>query len=488
MGTHTPGSTMNIQFAPRQFAVAAVVSLLVSVGGCTVGPDFKKPATTLPSDWVAPTTAPTTQQSIPVTSPAELATWWTVYGDPTLDSLIQRAVESNLDLKQAELRLRQARASRQVVASGWYPFADASGAYRRSGNLDTSTSLYQMGLDAGWEIDIFGGTRRSVEGSEAEILSAEESRRDVLVTLVSEVALTYFDLRGFQREIEIARDNLDAQRRSAGLTRELYQAGFTGQLDPTNADAAVATTESAIPSLEQSSRQTMYTLAVLLGQHPGALIDELSVSRPIPKGPSRIPIGLPTDLLRRRPDIRRAEADFHAATAGVGVAIADLYPRISITGSFGTASTKFGGLFNKHNSIWSIGPSISWPIYEGGRIRANIDVQKLGAEQSLVNWERTVLFALQDVENALVAYEKEQQRQEFLTVAVTNNRRAVSLATTLYTNGETDFIDVLNAQRSLLATEDALVRSNRTIAVNLVALYKALGGGWDEKAEAEAGK
>lgn len=471
-----------IAFLPKRLwtrcrPAAAIVLLMIA--GCTVGPDFKRPATTMPAGWVGPTTAPTTRQSSVVEAPADLEKWWSVFNDPALDSLIDRAVASNLDLRQAELRVRQARASRQVVAASWYPFADASGSYRRSGTSDTSVSLYQMGLDASWEIDVFGGTRRSVEAAEADVRFNVEDQRDVLVTLISEVALAYFDLRGFQREIEIAKENLAAQRRSSEITRRLNAVGLVGGLDIANADAAVATTESAIPSLEQSSRQTMYTLAVLLGQHPAALVNELSLIREIPKGPNRVPIGLPSELLRRRPDIRRAEADLHAATARVGVAVSDLFPRFSITGSIGTASSKFGGLFNSNNGIWSIGPSLSWPIYQGGRIRANIDVQKLGADQSLVNWERTILFALLDVENALIAYEKEQTRREFLALAVDANRRAVQYATTLYSNGETDFIDVLNAQRSLLATEDALVRSDRNIAANLVAVYKALGGGWD---------
>lgn len=477
----TSKSVSNPKVGPAcRVVLVAVAGLLLAPAGCTVGPDFKPPATTMPTAWVPPTTAPSTQQSVTVAQPPDIAQWWREFNDPILDSLIQRAVDANLDLRLAELRVRQARAARRVTSSNWYPFFDTSGSYRRAGTGDVSSSLYQLGLDASWEIDVFGGTRRSVEAADAQIQISLEDRRDVLVTLTSEVALAYIDLRGFQREIAIARENLDAQRHSLEITRTRNVAGFVGPLDTANADASVASTESAIPSLEQSVRQSMYTLAVLLGEQPSALIDELAPAHAIPAGPKQIPVGLPSDLLRRRPDIRRAEADLHSATAQVGVAVSDLYPRFSLIGSAGVRSSRFSQLMNWNNGFWSIGPSVSWPIWEGGRIQANIEVQKLGADQSLVNWQRTVLFALQDVENTLIAYEKEQQRRELLTVAVAANRRAFQIATNLYTNGETNFIDVLNAQRSLLATEDALVRSDTTIATNLIALYKALGGGWDE--------
>jgi NodT family efflux transporter outer membrane factor (OMF) lipoprotein len=328
-------------------------------------------------------------------------------------------------------------------------------------------------------LDIFGRVRRSVEAADAEIAFAIEDRRDVLVTLLSEVALNYMDLRGFQRQIAIAQKNLETQRRSLDLTRRRAAGGFVSGLDVANAEADVASNESRIPLLEQNVQQVIYSLSVLLGREPGALLNELTAEAPIPATPPAVPVGLPSELLRRRPDIRRAEANLHAATARIGVATADLFPRFSLTGSLGTSGSQPKDLVNWDNRFWSIGPSVSWPIFDAGKIRANIGVQTAIQEQAIVGYRSTVLIALQDVENALIAYAKEQQHQVALVAAVTANRRAVDLATQLYTQGQTNFLDVLLAQRSLLGSEDALVQSERTMATNLISLYKALGGGWE---------
>lgn len=472
-------------------AAGAIVLAAGIVGGCKpVGPDYRMPEPTMPATFLAPTSQPTTRQSVAAyVPPAELSQWWTTLNDPELNSLIDRAIKSNLSLQQAESRIRQARASRIVTRSGYYPNLDASGSYRRTGSLDTgidkSRDLFQGGLDAGWEIDIFGGTRRSIEAADANVQSSIEDQRDVLVTLTSEVALSYIDLRGFQRQIQIARQNSDLQRRSLSITQQQQSRGFGTRLDVANAQATVAGTESQIPSLEAAVRQTIYSISVLLGQQPAALLGELSESGPIPRVPREIPIGLPSDLLRRRPDIRRAEADLHSATANIGVATAALYPRFNLAGSIGVQSNTIRALFNGSNIPWSIGPGVSWPIFEAGRIRGNIQVQTEFQQQTLLNYQQTLLNALQDVENALISYEKEQQRREILEVAVSANRVALDQANLLYNGGETDFLNVISAQRSLFSTEDALVQSDRNIASNLITLYKALGGGWNE---APAGK
>jgi multidrug efflux system outer membrane protein len=461
-----------------------VLSSLMLIAGCMVGPDYHQPKTNMPDGWVGttsqPTTQPTTRTSITTSEPTELREWWKTFHDATLDSLITRAIESNLDLQQAELRIRQARAARAVTAGGLWPTADVSGSYRRSrGGATGSRDFYQAGFDASWEIDVFGGVRRSIEAADAEIAFAIEDRRDVLVTLLSEVALNYMDLRGFQRQIAIADKNLASVRRSLDLTRRRFAGGFVSGLDVANAEAELAANESRIPILEQNVQQVIYSLSVLLGREPGALLNELTSEGPIPTTPPAVPVGLPSELLRRRPDIRRAEANLHAATARVGVATADLFPRFSLTGSLGTSGSQPKDLGNWDNRFWSIGPSVSWPIFDAGKIRANMGVQNALQEQTLLGYRSTVLTALQDVENSLVAYAKEQQHQVSLTAAVTANRRAVDLATQLYTQGQTDFSDVLLAQRSLLASEDAQVQSERTMATNLISLYKALGGGWE---------
>jgi multidrug efflux system outer membrane protein len=249
-----------------------------------------------------------------------------------------------------------------------------------------------------------------------------------------------------------------------------------------NADAQVATTEAQIPRLEASARAAIYSLGVLLGREPAVLATELSQASPIPPVPPKVPVGLPSDLVRRRPDIRRAEAQVHAATARIGVAAADLFPRFFLTGSFGFSSNDLNRLGNLNNSkFWSFGPSLTWPVFAGGRIRANIEVQDALQEQALIGYQKTVLTALQDVETALVAYAKEQEHRNSLAAAVASNRQAVDLAMKLYVAGRTDFLNVLNAQRSLFVTEDALTQSTRTLGTNLIALYKALGGGWQKE-------
>jgi outer membrane protein, multidrug efflux system len=426
--------------------------------------------------------------------------WWEAFKDPTLSSLVEMAVRANLDLRQAEARVRQARAARGVAGAPLWPQVNSSAIYERSQSSGATVGssgggapaitgagglreLFQVGLDASWELDIFGGTRRNLEAATADLRAAVEDHRDVLITLVGDVGTNYINLRGLQRQLAIARDNLKAQQHNAEITRKRFEAGFVGALDVANANAQVATTQAQIPVLESSARAAIYSLGVLLGQPPAALEKDLIREAPIPPTPMAIPVGLPSDLLRRRPDIRRTEAQLHAATARIGVATADLFPKFSLTGSFGFSSndlTKLGNLAD--SKFWSFGPSITWPIFAGGRIYWNIKVQDALQEQALAAYEKTVLTALKDVETALVAYAKEQEHRNSLSEAVANNRRAVDLAMKLYVNGKTDFLNVLNAQRSLYITEDALAQSTRTVDTNLIALYKALGGGW-EKAE-----
>jgi multidrug efflux system outer membrane protein len=462
---------------------ALILSLCLAIlSGCMVGPNFKRPQPTTPAGW-----AGATDQFRPVTpAEEELARWWTLFDDPTLDSLIEQAVESNLDLKQAEARIRQARAARGVVASGIWPTVDTTAAYQRSGSGGGTggksegniSNHYQAGFDAGWELDIFGGVRRAIEAADADLQAAQETRRDVLVTLTAEVARNYIDLRAFQERIVIARQNLETQKHSAALTRQRFQAGFVGALDVANADAQVATTTSLIPLLEASARQTIYSLSVLLGRDPAAPVRELSPAEAIPLASPSIPLGVPSDLLRRRPDIRRAEAEIHAATARIGVATADLFPRFTIFGSAGVSASDFSSWFDWASRIWSFGPSLNWNLFDMGRTRSNIEQQRALQDQSLITYQQTVLTALQEVENSLIASAKEDEHCRALREAVAANRKAVELATTLYTQGNTDFLNVLNAQRSLYASEDALIQSTGNVSTDLVAIFKALGGGW----------
>jgi NodT family efflux transporter outer membrane factor (OMF) lipoprotein len=342
-----------------------------------------------------------------------------------------------------------------------------------------TANQYFAGFDAAWELDIFGGVRRSIEAADADLQASVEARRDVLVTLTAEVARNYIDLRAFQQRILIAQQNLAAQKHSAKLTRQRFEAGLASGLDVANAEAQVATTGAVIPLLEASGRQMIYSLGVLLGRPPAALVQELAPALAIPTAPPSAPMGVPSELLRRRPDIRQAEAGVHAATARIGVAEADLYPRFTITGSMGVKSSDFGSWLDWSSRLWSVGPGVTWRVFDMGRIRSDIAQQESLQEQSLISYQKTVLTALQEVEGALIALDKEQEHRKALVDAVAFNQKAVDLSIKLYTEGQTDFLNVLQAQRALFLTQDALAQSTQTISTNLVALYKALGGGWN---------
>jgi multidrug efflux system outer membrane protein len=453
---------------------------LLLAGGCMVGPNYEPPQTDVPSAWAGPTPPPATAEEV------NIVQWWTVFHDGTLVALVDRSFQSNLDLKLAESRIRQARAARGVVFAGLGPTLDATGSFRRSqgpGSVVTkepgpTTNLFQAGLDAAWEFDIFGGTRRNIEAADADWQAAIEARRNVLVTLAAEVTLDYVQLRTFQQRIVIAERNLKAQQHSADLTQQRFEGGFVSGLDVANANAQVATTAAQIPLLESSARQTIYALSILLAREPGALVTELSPTAEIPIAPPAVPATVPSDLLRRRPDIRQSEAQIQAATARIGVATADLFPSVSLSSAVGFQSAHSNSLFEAYNRFWSLGPSVSWTVFDTGRILSNIEVEKALQEQSILAYRQTVLNALAEVESALIASAKEQEHREQLTRAVAANRKAVDLSTTLYTQGQTDFLSVLDAQRSLYSSEDALTQSTGNVSADLVALYKALGGGW----------
>jgi len=469
-------------------AYLVLMLCLTVLSGCAVGPDYQPLETPVPDTWASPVPETGSQQGL------DRVRWWTVFDDPILVSLVERAMASNLDLKLAESRIRQARAAKGVSAAGLGPAVNAGAAFQRSlsspggsslgGSANSSdgtiSNLYQVGFDASWELDIFGGVRRGVEAADADLLGALENRNDVLVTLAAETAINYLNLRGYQQQIRIARNNLSAQQHSAELTRQKYLAGLTGALDAVNADAQVANTSAQIPLLESSAQQAIYSISILVAREPGALIPELSDPSPIPAAPPTVPVGVPSELLRRRPDIRSAEAAIHAATARIGVATADLFPKFTLTGSAGYQNNDFNSWLNWANRFWSFGPSVNWQIFNTGKTLSNIELNKALQEQSFIAYRQTVLVALQEVDNALIASVKEQDHFQALSKAVAANRKAVSLATELYTHGQTDFLNVLLAQRSLFVSEDALVQSTRTVSANIVALFKALGGGWED--------
>jgi outer membrane protein, multidrug efflux system len=508
-------------------------SLLLIAGGCTVGPDYHQPQTKMPDRFSAlaaqPATQPTTQPLTQAAEPVDLRRWWDAFEDAQLTSLIDRAVQSNLDIRVAELRLRESRYQLQIQRTGLFPVANANASYQRDrfskngfyipgasssaaassnsgGNRSRATTggpgssnssglasaftrseidTWDAGFDASWEIDVFGGVRRSIEAARADEQASVEGRRNAMLSLLAEVARNYIDLRGAQRELVIAHQNVKSQQETVELTRSRFAAGLTTDLDVARAEAQVATTLSQIPPLETSIQQAVHRLGVLLAQDPTALQKELAEPKPVPPAPINVPLGLPSDLLRRRPDIRQAERQLAAASARIGAAESDLFPRFALTGGFGWAAGHVENIFDSSSLYYSIGPAINWRIFDAGRIRANVAVQNAREEEALVQYQSTVLRALEDVENALVAYGQERVRWQHLNDAVQANRRAVDLANQLYTKGLTDFFNVLESQRNLFASEVQLAQSERSVSDDVVALYKALGGGWESQEEEE---
>lgn len=457
-------------------------ALLLLESGCEVGPDYHAPRVSISRQWTSPLAGGETN------GPAGLTAWWKTFGDRDLDSLITTAVQSNLTLRVAEARVREARAQRGVVAGALWPSIGTSAGYSRNRygqnafpplpGVPLDYNLYNVDFDSAWELDIFGGTRRAVEAASAKIAAAEYSERDVLVTLLAEVARNYIDARAYQQRLAIAQDNIRVQQNILNLTSNRFQTGLSGNLDVEQAKALLTATVAEVPSLETGFVEAVHNLEALVGQEPGTLTDRISGKKDIPLTPPSVPVGLPSDLLRRRPDVQRAERELAAATAQIGVARADLFPKFSLTGIAGLQSIDAGTFINYASHYWTVGPTMQWQLFEAGSIVANIHVQNARQEETLNDYEQTVLDALKDTENALTAYAKEQIRRESLTESVDADQRALRIATGLYKSGLVDFLRVLNSETSLYVAQDALVQSAQTVSLNLVQLYKALGGGW----------
>ena len=470
-----------------RLAMLMSTACLATLVGCAVGPDYRLPKPSASAQqWTSPLVGGETN------GPADLATWWKNFGDTNLDSLITTAVESNLSLRIAEVHVREARAERDVVSGSFWPSAGASGSYSRNRSglnnfppLPSGTpldyNLYHAGFDATWELDIFGGTRRTIEAASAEMGAALFSQRDVLVSLLAEVARNYITARGYQQRLAITLQNIQVQQDILNLTSNRFENGLNSDLDVQQATALLTATEAEMPSLKTGFDQSVHHLAVLLGQPPGALMDEMSAAKPIPLTPPAVPVGLPSDLLQRRPDVQRTERELAAATARIGAAKADLYPKFSLTGFAGVESISTDNLFDYASRYWSAGPTVQWELFQAGSIRANVRVQNARQEQALDAYEQTVLVALEDAENAITAYGREQTRRESLSQSVQADEQALHLSTQLYNNGLADFLHVLDSERSLYAAQDALVQSDQAVSLNLVQLYKALGGGWQNQ-------
>jgi len=457
-------------------------AIAASLAGCSVGPNYKAPVVPVPPQF-----ANGASQSY--TTNATDATWWLEFHDPELNKLVTTAAASNLDLRVATADLRAARASRLGARSDFFPAANGVASYSNNKFSQAALfdapvplrteELYEMGFDASWELDIFGRVRRENEAANANVLAAVAVRRDVLVSLTSEVARNYFELRGLQNELGVLRRNADNERETLKITQARLDAGNGTDLDVARARAQLENTLGEIPPAESGIAHAIHRLGVLTGQQPTALITELGATAPIPALPGLVAIGNPEQLLRRRADIRAAERSLAAATARIGVAVADLFPRVTFNGNIDLQATSFSGLTGPASDTWSFGPTITWAALDYGHVKSRIDAAGAGADAALAQYEKTVLTALEETENALVDFGRAQARSQALAESVNASEEAFNLAKARYNDGAADFLTVLDAERVLLEAEDQLAQTQTQTATSLVAVYKALGGGWE---------
>jgi len=460
---------------------------VMALAGCTVGPDYSAPKTSMSPAWHSELKDGLTAKPI---DPNTLTSWWKTLNDPQLSSLIEHAVMDNLDLKTAKSRIRESRARRSVAQGALFPTFGVTGSAissRTDTNVgfDTRGEVYSSNFDAGWEVDIFGGVRRSIEAAEADLEASEEDLRDVLVSLVAETALNYVEVRTFQARIVGAEASLATQNETYELTLWRSQAGLDDELAVQQARYNFESTRSQIPALRTGLEEAMNRLAVLLGETPGNLHKDLEKPRPIPLPPVEIAIGVPADALRCRSDVRRAERELAAQTARVGIATANLYPQLTLNGSIGLETLSLRNPSSARTWTISGGPRISWAIFDP-TVRPNIEVQSALQEQALIRYEAAVLASLEEVENALVAYAQELQRKDNLQQATEAAQAAAELAQHKYQAGLTDFNNVLDSERSLLSFQDQLRQSDGAVTSNVIRLYKSLGGGWSSIAAERA--
>ncbi len=466
--------------AGKGMVVAVLPLLLVLASGCMlVGPNYKAPQLQAPEAF-------TNQAQEGVSTNAVESSWWRGFQDNTLNQLVEQALTNNHDLRVAAARLREARALLSEREFDRYPTVTSQASYTRerasealAATRERDIELYDAGFDATWELDLFGRVRRSVEASAAEIGAAEANRRDVVVSLLAEVARNYFELRGTQNRLAVARRNAENQRQTLALTIALLEGGRGTELDTSRAEAQLTSTLASIPPLETAVKRALYRLGVLIGQQPTALEPELSDPLPLPTLPTLVALGRPEDLLRRRPDVRVTERNLAAATANVGVATADLFPRVTLAGSVALQATSFSGLGGSGSDTFAVGPGIFWAAFDLGRVRARIRAADARTEAALAQYEQRVLLALEETENALVAFTRQQARRDLLRASAQASEKAQNLAHLRYQFGVADFLTVLDAERTLLEAQDRLADSETQTATILVAVYKALGGGWE---------
>lgn len=445
-----------------------------------VGENYRPPDIILPSRW----SAAASDLRVPAKTDQRLAHWWTQLADPQLDGLIERALGNNLDLKLAQARLRQARASRQLAVAGSLPTVSASGGASRSKSSEAVAAqgprtLYEAGFDAAWELDLFGGKRRGIEAATADLAASQADLDDVRVSLVAEIARNYVELRAFQRRVAIARDNLASQDETLQITEWRYQAGLARASEVEQARTSREQTRASIPDLQVSLAAAEHRIAVLLGRNPGELQEQLAATKELPSVPASVATGIPADVLRQRPDLIAAERTLAAETARIGQKLAQRFPSLTLSGSFGWQAYSLGALGGAGSIARALGATLAATLFDGGRLRSEVEIQSAVQEQALQSYQSSVLSALEEVENALTGYAAARERVDARRAAAESARTAAELSRNLYQSGLADFQQVLETQRTQLSAEDALALADATLRTTLITLYKALGGGWE---------
>jgi NodT family efflux transporter outer membrane factor (OMF) lipoprotein len=502
-----PHSIVRIPIRPTPRGAILMVAAALALGGCSVGPKYHPPQ--MPearfdgSLSTGPTSAATQPAGQPTTRPVDLTRWWTSLDDPELDSIVERAVKANYNLRLAGARLQEVRSVELAVGGGVVPgLGQTTGAElsagagrgsgtnsargRVSGPLHAGTNTtglkeitHVAGFDASWELDLFGRFGSELQAADADVQAAAEFRNDVLLSVVAEVVRTYIDVRALQLRLEIARENLAGQRRTADLVTVRFKRGLTNELDVTLAERQYQTTLSQIAPLQAAIAAAQRRVAVLIGQYPETLREELERPSPMPATPPTVAAGMPVEMLRRRPDIRQAERQLAASTARIGVATADLFPRIALTGGAGVQGQGLGRTPVMNAITWSVGPTLYWPFLDFGRLDALVQAQDFRTQQRLLEYQRAVVSAVEEVDDALGNYAAQQDHLQQLGMAVSVSRKALQIATQRYNNGLTDFLNVLDAQRQLYDLEDQYAQAQASLTREFIALYKALGGGWE---------
>ncbi len=476
----------------RHFNKYSIFILCVIAGGCAVGPDYERPAVELPDAWSAYTASGTSDAN-------ELTGWWEQFNDPVLDELMILAWQNSPTLEQAYFRVLESKARRDQAAGVYWPDADGTGSYRRSRTSENSYegqfapssdafNTYSVGVEAAWEIDLFGRISRSVESAQYQFEANIEDYRGVLVALYSEVARNYVDVRTAQARIDFAHKNLSIQRETLELTESRYDAGIAPRLDVEQAKTNLANTESEIPMLRKAEAAGIHRLAALTGRYPSTLGIDLKSSGAIPSISVALPDAIPGDVLRQRPDVRKAERLLAAQVAQIGYAKADLYPQLTLTGTFHLTAQDFGDLGKWSSRGYGFGPAFRWNLFDGDRVRNQVRIEEFRTLAAYRAYEQAIFEAVEDIENAGAFTVQDQRRLEALERSTESAAKSVELVETLYRNGLTDFQNVLDSQRTLFVQQDNLAAARGQIALDWIGIYSALGGGWGEADELDRAK